>query len=307
MNTTTPHAPLPGTACASHAARLPDTVGTAKTPTLQSPANACDSHIHVFDQRFMHVGSSPIISDDSTADHYRAFQQRIGTQRVVVVTPRAYGTDNSVTLDAICRLGRERARGVAAVTSDVTDGQLETLHSGGIRGIRFTLYRPEHAVTNFAMVEALARRVHELGWHVQLHWTADQIVQHTDLLLRLPSTIVFDHLARLPLPAGTSHPAFHVVRHLLDGGRTWIKLSGPYLDSQSGAADGYADLDGVIESWVEAAPERLVWGSDWPHATETVKPDDAMLFDLLRRWTGSPSVLEQVLVTNPAQLYEFGT
>ncbi|WP_176051298.1 amidohydrolase family protein [Burkholderia sp. BCC1644] len=274
-------------------------------PVRAAPPHACDAHLHVFDRRFPSEPGAQVYAHATADDYRRAIQARLGTTRAVVVTPRAYAADNSVTLDAIRQLGADRTRGVGVVRADVTDAELRALHNGGIRGIRFTLYRPEHAPTSFDMVEALSARVHALGWHVQLHWTADQIVAHEALLMRLPSTIVFDHMARLPQPAGTSHPAFAIVRRLVDQGRTWIKLSGPYLDSRVGASGRYADVDAVARAWVAAAPERLVWGSDWPHATESAAPDDARLFDQLADWAPDERLRERILVRNPARLYDF--
>jgi predicted TIM-barrel fold metal-dependent hydrolase len=275
-------------------------------PASAAPAGACDAHMHIYDRRFALHGSPDAMVDRATADDYRLLQQRIGTERTVVVQPRVHGTDNSVTLDAIRALGAAQTRGVAVVHPDVSDAELERLHAGGIRGIRFTLYTSANAATDFSMVEPLAQRVHALGWHVQLHWSADQIASHADLLARLPCTIVFDHLARLPLPDALSHPAFDVVSRLRDNGRTWVKLSGPYLDSKAGAAGRYADTTAIARAWVRQAPERVVWGSDWPHPTGPVaKPDDAVLFDLLGQWVPDEATRHRVLVENPAQLYDF--
>jgi D-galactarolactone isomerase len=274
-------------------------------PLHKAPANACDAHIHIFDARFGHAGPSDALEPTADVAAYRNQQARIGTVRTVVVTPRPYGTDNRVTLDAIEQLGRTQTRGIAALTTDVTDTELETLNNGGIKGIRFTLYTPENAVTRFDMVESLSARVHELGWHVQLHWNAQQIVDHEALLARLACPIVFDHLARLPLPAGTKHPAYRVVRKLMDTGKTWVKLAGAYLDSHVGEPGAYADSDAVAREWVRVAPDRLVWGSDWPHVTEPVKPDAALLFDLLARWVDDDATRDRILVDNPARLYGF--
>lgn len=284
---------------------VPHSAGTRK-PLIAAPEGACDAHIHVYDRRFPMHGSPDAMLDDATAGDYRLLQQRTGTQRTVVVQPRVHGTDNSVTLDAIQALGADRTRGVAVVRPEVSDAELRQLHEGGIRGIRFTLYTSANAATDFSMVEPLARRVHELGWHVQLHWSADQIAAHSALLDHLPCTVVFDHLARLPQPDGPSHRAYRVVSRLLDNGRTWIKLSGAYLDSAAGAEGGYADTVDVARAWATQAPERVVWGSDWPHPTErTAKPDDAQLFDLLGRWVPDEAARRRVLVDNPAQLYDF--
>ncbi|MDE1007380.1 MAG: amidohydrolase family protein [Paraburkholderia fungorum] len=278
-----------------------------RQPRFAAPRGACDSHMHIYDRRFLSGKSATGFVEGACVADYRKVQARIGTQRTVVVTPRTYGTDNSVTLDAIAQLGPHCARGVAVLRPDVSDEQLALLHEGGIRGIRFTLYTPANAVVGFEMVEPLARRVAELGWHVQLHWTAAQIVEHQAMLKRLPATIVFDHLARLPLPEGTSHPAFAVVRRLAEAGHVWVKLSGAYLDSVVGLNGGYGDSTASARAWIEALPDRVVWGSDWPHTTESHKPDDVMLFDLLGAWADDEATRHRILVDNAATLYGFPT
>jgi predicted TIM-barrel fold metal-dependent hydrolase len=238
----------------------------------------------------------------SVAD-YQRLRRRIGTSRTVVVQPAAYGTDNRVTLDAIARLGN--ARGVAVVFPDVSDAELETLHDGGVRGIRFTVFDPATAVTRIDMIEPLAQRVAGIGWHVQIHMRGDQIIANADLLRKLPSTIVFDHMGRVPLPEGTGHDAFKVVLELVDKGRTWVKLSGAYQDTKVGPPT-YADATGLAQAYVRAAPERMVWGSDWPHPTEKNKPDDALLFDLLSAWAPDAALQLRILADNPEALYGFG-
>jgi D-galactarolactone isomerase len=281
----------------------------AQSPRTKAPAGACDSHMHIYDRRFLaDDATTATFPDHAGVSDHRHAQQRMGTQRTVIVTPRNYGADNRVTLDAIQQLGHDRARGVAVLTPTVTDAELAALHEGGIRGIRFTLYTPAHAAVTFDMVEPLSRRIAELGWHVQLHWTAAQIIEHRAMLARLPSTIVFDHLARLPLPEGAAHPAFDLVRGLADSGRVWVKLSGPYLDSTVGVHDDYADIAPTARAWIAALPKRLVWGSDWPHSTEQhkpAKPDDVRLFDLLGTWTGDDAIRDRILVDNAATLYGF--
>lgn len=281
-------------------AALPNSAGTL-SPRLKAPAHACDSHMHIYDTRFAgDLSRQP--ADGAVAD-YRRLQARLGTSRTVIVTPSVYRTDNRATLDAIQALGVDATRGVAVVHPEVTDTQLQALDAGGIRGIRFTLFDPSTAVTTFDMVEPLARRVHELGWHVQLHWRGDQIAEHAGLLGRLPGTLVFDHMARLPQPEGVAHAAFGIVSRLLEQGRTWVKLSGPYLDSRG---PDYADRKAIVQALVERAPQRLVWGSDWPHPTEKeAKPDDAVLVDLFGEWIGDEVLHERILVDNPARLYGF--
>jgi D-galactarolactone isomerase len=272
-------------------------------PRLTAPAGACDCHMHVYDaERFPPQRPGSRLQAHAAAADYRLLQRRLGTTRTVVVTPAAYGTDNRVTVDAIARLGQ--ARGVAVVLPEVSDAELARLADGGIRGIRFTVFDPASAVTRIDMIEGLARRVNELGWHVQIHMRGDQIADAAHLLQRLAAPIVIDHIGRLPHPAGLDHPAYPVIRRLIDRGRTWVKLSGAYQDTKVGPPS-YADVTTVARALVTAAPERMVWGSDWPHPTETDKPDDAVLFDLLTEWAPDQATRHRILVDNPARLYGF--
>jgi predicted TIM-barrel fold metal-dependent hydrolase len=238
-------------------------------------------------------------------EEYRLFKKRIGTTRTVVVQPSPYATDNRVTLDGVAQLGLSKARGVVVVHPDITDAELKKMADGGIRGIRFTLFDPTTAVTKFEMIEPLAKRVNDLGWHVQLHLRADQIVEHADLLNRIVSPIVFDHMGRLPQPEGVKNPAFQVICRLIDKGRTWVKLSGAYMDTKVGPPT-YADATEGARAYLKVAPERMVWGSDWPHPTERDhKPNDAVLFDLLSEWAPDAALQKRILVDNPAALYGF--
>ena len=238
--------------------------------------------MHIYDHRFPVAPNAKLRPPDATVDDYRLLQKRLGLTRNVVVTPSTYGTDNSVTLDAIAKLG-PAARGVAVVDASVSDAELKRLDGLGISGIRFNLV--QSGATTIEMLEPLSKRVDALGWHVQIHMIGDQILQTQDLLQRLPSRIVFDHLARIPQPAGVDHPAFAFVKKLIDRGRTWVKLSSATKDSKAGPP-AYADVSKVAQAYVKAAPERMVWGSDWPHPTEKTdaEPDDAILFNLLADW-----------------------
>lgn len=276
-------------------------------PKLKAPALACDCHIHVYDgARFPMVPSGRVPPVDAAVPQYLLLQRRIGTSRVVVVTPRNYGTQNDVTLDAISQLGAG-ARGVAVVHPSMRDAELTRLHRGGVRGIRFSLNDPATSVVTFDMVEPLSARVADLGWHVQFNLEGDQIVEWAPMLRRLPATIVFDHMGNPPLPAGTAHPSHGVVRDLIDRGRTWVKLSGPYLKMPAGPP--YPEATKIARALVRAAPERMVWGSDWPHPTAPAdrKPNDGLLFDLLLEWTSDDRARDAILVKNPAALYGFGT
>jgi D-galactarolactone isomerase len=279
---------------------VPNSAGT-EPPKLKAPAGAADCHIHIFDPRFGPAAAKPA---KATASDYRLLQKRLGVSRVVIVTPRLYGTDNDVTLDAIAQLGAEQARGIGVLRPDATDAELKRLDAGGIRGLRFTVGNPATAVVSIDMIEPLAKRIAQLGWHVQLHMEGEQIVEMRDVLQRLPCPIVFDHLGRLPLELGVKHPAFGIVCDLLDRGRAWLKISGAYLNTAIGPPT-YADATAVAREYVKAAPERLVWGSDWPHTSPKEHPDSALLFDLLLEWAPDPRVRDRILVDNPESLYGF--
>lgn len=279
--------------------RVPNSAGTA-APALRAPANAADCHIHIYDPRFQPAVTRPT---QATVADYRLLQKRIGVSRVVIVQPRNYRTDNSPTLDAIRQLGIANARGVAVIHPDAPEAELRRLNEGGIRGIRFTVGNPATAVVSVDMIEPLAKRIAPYGWHVQLNMETDQIAGHADLLRRLPTQIVFDHMGKLGL-TGLDHPAYGVIRELLDAGRAWVKISGAYTNTRVGPPT-YADATAVAQAFVDAAPERLVWGSDWPHPTPTEPPDDAVLFDLLATWAPDEAVRNRILVGNPEALYGF--
>lgn len=287
---------------------VPNSTGS-EAPKLKAPVNACDCHMHVYDgDRFppARPGPQSRMQSNATVADYRLLQKRNGTVRTVIVTPAAYVTDNRVTLDGIQQLGAANTRGVAVVHPTVTDAELKTLADGGIRGIRFTVFDPRSAAVSIDMIEPLAKRVVNLGWHIQIHMLADQIVENAALLEGLPTQVVFDHMGRLPQPAPLEHAAFGVIRRMIDKGRTWVKLAGAYQDTNSGAPT-YADKTAVAQAYIKAAPERVIWGSDWPHPTEKAddKPNDATLFDLLTEWAPDAAQRQRILVTNPEALYGF--
>ncbi|MDN3988274.1 amidohydrolase family protein [Zwartia vadi] len=283
---------------------VPNSAGSQR-PSLIVPDYACDAHLHIYDPRFPEVADAASALDRATVAQYRLLQQRLGTRRAVIVTPRSYGTDNRVTVDAIAQLGQDHARGVAVLSSNISDEAMDELDRAGIRGVRFSLYTPKNAAVSFEMVEPLAKRIMRLGWHLQLHWTADQFVEYGEMLKRLPCPLVIDHMGRLPQPLGLKHAAVGLIEHLLERGNTWIKLSGAYLDSQIDESQGFSDVDAVVCHWIACAPDRLVWGSDWPHPTEKHKPDDAKMLDRLGIWTKDQTIIEKILVHNPAKLYGF--
>ena len=274
-------------------------------PRLTAPVAACDCHIHIYDPRFTATRPGSRLTREATVADYRKLQSRLGSSRTVVVQPAAYGFDNAVTVDAVAQLGLAQARAVAVIHPSITNAELRELDRVGVRGVRFTQHDPATAVTTPEMIEPIAARIAGIGWHAQLHLRGNQLVAMADMVERLPCTLVIDHMGRMPQPEGVQHPAFAIVLRLLDSGRAWVKLSGPYLDSRKGPP-AYADVAPVARALIQHAPERCVWGSDWPHPTERdAKPDDAAMLDLLGEWTANDATRRRILVENPARLYGF--
>jgi predicted TIM-barrel fold metal-dependent hydrolase len=288
--------------CGAGAQQVPYSGGT-EAPKLKAPANACDCHMHIYDANYPIAPSATLKPPDALVADYKLLQERLGTSRNVVVTPSTYGTDNRVTLDAMAQIGAT-ARGVAVVDTSVSDAELKRLNDLGVRGIRFNLVQA--GATTAEMIEPLSKRINDLGWHIQIHMKGEQIAGIEDLLLRVPSPIVFDHLGRLAQPDALDSPGFKTISKLIDKGKTWVKLSGAYQDSKVGAPS-YSDTIPVARAYIKAAPQRVVWASDWPHPTEKEKPDDAILFDLLAEWAPDPASRMLILVQNPATLYGFST
>jgi D-galactarolactone isomerase len=259
----------------------------AEPPKLKVLANACDCHHHIYGSQYKVDPRSTLRPADATVDDYRALQKRIGTSRNVIVQPSTYGTENAPTLDALVAFGPS-ARAVVVVDTTVTDAELKRMHGLGARGIRFNL--AQAGATTPEMIEPLSKRVNELGWHIQINASTATIMEIMPILQKVPSPIVFDHLAHIPEPDGISHPLFAQVRALIDKGKT------------------YSDSSAVARAYVKAAPERLVWGSDWPHPgvrDPEPKPDDTILIDLMLDWAPDEAVRKRIFVDNAAKLYDF--
>jgi predicted TIM-barrel fold metal-dependent hydrolase len=260
--------------------------------------------MHIFDPRFAPSAHWVRKPPEATVDAYRRLQRRIGTERTVVVTPSTYGADNACTLDALSQLG-DSARGVAVVGADVPQAELERLASQRICGLRVNFVSPQAwGVTTPQLLLALAHKAARLGWHIQVFAHPDQLVAMEPLLASLPTPLVIDHLGRID-PASAAEPALDTLCRLIDRGNTWVKLSGIYMRSLDGAP-GYADTFPLGEALVRHAPERLVWGSDWPHTTERPgSVDDADLVDVLLAWCGTDAMAHRIWVDNPRSLYGF--
>lgn len=258
--------------------------------------------MHIYDTRFPFAKGAKITHGDALVPDYLKVRERLGIERTVVVQPAGYGTDNTVTLNAMKEIG-DSARGIVVVDQSAADAELDRLTKLGARGIRFFMLG---GFLPWEILEEMAVRVDHFGWHVQLQLDGRDLPERLPLLKKLKGKLVVDHTGKFLEPVKPDHPAFRVLMDLLDNGRTWVKLSAPYETSKAGPPH-YGDVGALAKELVKKAPERMLWASNWPHPTPPVhkKPDDAMLMDVLLDWIPEETTRRQVLVDNPAKLYGF--
>ena len=269
---------------------------------IRVPAGATDTHMHIYDAAAPAAPGTFMPGHFPAAD-YRAMQKRLGLERVIVVQPNAYADDNSVTLDAIKKLGKG-AKGVAVVKPGVTDAELERLTKSGICALRImTLHG---GTLGFDIMDSLMARVHRFGWHANLQLDGRELPKLEAQIKRLPGRFVIDHTGKFLEPVMPEHESFKSLLRLLDTGRCWVKLSAPYETSKTGAPK-YEDVGRLAKALVKHAPERMLWASNWPHpsAREPEPPADADLLDLLLDWAPEAAVRRKILADNPAELYGF--
>jgi predicted TIM-barrel fold metal-dependent hydrolase len=275
---------------------IPFSRGTER-PKLVVPPGAVDCHHHVYDAAVPIAPGGRPHATATLADHAR-LMARLGLQRHVLIQPSTYGFDNSLHLAALAQAG-EHARMVAVVPPDAPLAELHAMTARGVRGARANLVSGPPLTA--ADVAPLSRRLAEAGWHLQVFMTADMIAGLGAVLREAPCDVVFDHFALLPLRDWAAHPAWGVVMHRLQAGTGWVKLSSPYALDQ---ADPFAVRD-LARALVGAAPERMLWGTNWPHPNAKATPDDAALLDALADWAPDEATRRKILVENPARIYGF--
>lgn len=275
-----------------------------RAPRFAMPPLACDTHAHVFGpaERYPYRPNRSYTPPDATFAQYRALLSTLGVERGVLVQPSVYGTDNRLLADTLRGAG-PNFRGIAVLDATASDAELEALNALGVRGLRCNLlFRGGVA---FADVEALARRIAPLGWHLQFLLDVSRFEDLERRLSSLPVDSVIDHMGHLPAGEGPTHPGFQALLSLLRQGRTWVKLSGSYrLTGQ--AVTPYGDVAPLARALIEAAPDRCVWATDWPHPQIPVAmPNDGDLLDQLADWIPDVETRRLILVDNPARLYGF--
>jgi D-galactarolactone isomerase len=271
-------------------------------PALKAPPGTCDTHMHIYNAKYPKAPTAKIDAPPASVADYKKMCARLGIERTVVVQPSTYGKDNRCTLEAVAALGAN-ARCVVVVDEAVSDTELERLTRLGARGIRFFML--PGGPLPWDILETMSARVAPFGWHVQLQLDGRDLPQWETTLKRLTSTLVIDHVGKFLEPVPLDHPGFGTLQGLVDGGRTWIKLSAPYEVSKVGPPN-YDDVGKLAKALAKAAPERMLWATNWPHPTPGAPvPDDAWMLDMLLDWIPDEKTRHKTLVDNPAQLYRF--
>jgi 2-pyrone-4,6-dicarboxylate lactonase len=279
-------------------------VDTPTRPTFMAPPGAVDAHVHVFgpEAQFPFSRLAKYHPEDATPEMLFALRDRLGFARNVIVQASCHGFENDATLDAIARSGG-KARGVAVVDPDISDAELEALHKGGMRGVRFNFLK--RLVDNAPKDKFLdiARRIAPLGWHVVVYFEADILGELIPFLEAIPTIIVVDHMGRPDIGQGPDGADIAAFRQLLDfHPNIWTKVSGAERLSIQGPP--FDDFVSVVRPIVERYPDRVLWGTDWPHPNmEHRIPDDGQLVDVLPRIAVTAALQRKLLVDNPMRLY----
>jgi D-galactarolactone isomerase len=272
-------------------------------PRLKAPAGATDCHMHVYLEGFNSQPGGPPIAELATVADYSLVQQRLGLERVVVVQSNAYQFDNGATLAALDQIGKERARAVITVSPEMAYEELRALDARGVRGAR-VMNLPGGAV-KIAEMKPVERLARDIGWHLIVQFKGQEATQHLDALRSIEADYVIDHIGKFIPPVPTDDPQVDAILLLLDRGNAWFKVCGAYETSLSGRPD-FADVAPLVRRVITHAPERIIWGSNWPHVgvPRSAYPDDAEQLDLLLDWA-TPDIRQKILVDNPARLYGF--
>jgi predicted TIM-barrel fold metal-dependent hydrolase len=277
----------------------------ATTPKHRAPKGSTDCHFHLFGDQNRYPlspGRSYTPSEVANIDTYRVLAAELGIDRMVIVNPTPYGRDHTITIDSIEALGRERARAVAVIDDSFSDATLRDFAAKGFVAARVSDVLKN--TTPVSKMDEVARRVAPLGWHLEMYVEGSVLPGLEAKILALPVPVVIDHMGKIPTSRGIDSPEFKTLLRLVESGKCWVKLCG-YRSSVQGPP--YADVIGEAQKIIAIAPDKCVWGTDWPHPHRQgpLMPDDGKLLDLLYEWAGNDEQFRRILVDNPAKLYHF--
>ncbi len=269
------------------------------------PPSACDAHCHIFGpgDRFPFSEDRSYTPPDSGLDEFERLQERLGLSRAVFVQASCHGVDNSAMVDAIVR-GNGKYAGVAMIDESFTDSDIAALHGVGVRGTRFNFVAHLGGAPELPVYWRIVERVAKFGWHIVLHFDAKDLTSYAGLLESMPTPYVIDHMARVDAKKGVDQEPFGQLLSLMTDERCWVKISGAERLTADGAPP-YDDVTPYAQALVAAAPDRILWGTDWPHPNVRHMPDDGDLLDHLFAFVPDEVTRNAILVDNPQRLYDF--
>jgi len=275
-----------------------------KKPKFAPPPLTCDAHCHVFGPaaKFPYAPGAAYWPPDSPFEALQALHAALGIERAVIVHASCHGSDMRATLDAIVRSGG-RYRGTAIIDQRCTSRNLERLHEGGIRGVRFNFVKHLASRPDMGFFNKTVDKVRSLGWHLILHLDAEDLVEFRNRFRTLPVPMVIDHMGRVRAKDGLEQRPFKVLLEAMQDDNCWVKVCGAERVSSRGPP--FIDAVPFARALIEAAPDRVLWGTDWPHPNVDHMPNDGDLVDLLPLMAPEPALQERILVKNPARLYGF--
>jgi len=273
-----------------------------RKPRFRPPALACDAHCHVFGpgSRFPYAKDAAYIPPDSPFEALQRLHSILGIERAVIVHASCHGADMRATLDAIAR-SNGRYRGTAIIDESYGEREFQRMHDGGIRAVRFNFVQHLGGRPDMGFFQRTVDRVKAMGWHLILHLDAADLVEFDALFKRIPVPMVIDHMGRVNAKAGLEQPAFKVLLEWMKHDRFWVKICGAERVSSKGPP--FADALPFARRLIEAAPDRILWGTDWPHPNVKWMPNDGDLMDLFAQMAPEPALQQKILVHNPARLY----
>ena len=279
-----------------------------RKPSVKLPKGSIDTHVHVFEQGYALSPGRGYNPPDSTLADLKHLHATLGVDRVVFTQPSVYGTDNSAILNASQKLNAEtpnRARCVVAITMDIGDDELRRLDQAGVRGVRLNTDNKGGMPVTFDEIPALAARLKPLGWHVEFLFPGKDIIDLMPVFTALTIPLSIGHFAYQPATAGASAPGFKALIELMRRGNTWMKISGANRVSETDLPP-YDDVKPLAQALIDAAPDRIMWGTDWPHPNKyVVNPNDGDLVDAFGDWVSDEAMRRKIMVDTPARFYRF--
>jgi 2-pyrone-4,6-dicarboxylate lactonase len=275
-----------------------------RKPRLALPPLACDAHCHVFGPaaRFPYDPASAYVPPDSPYEKLTHLHAILGIQRAVIVHASCHGADMRVTLDAIARSGG-RYRGTAIIDESCTERDFQRMNDGGIRGVRFNFVKHLGGRPDLKFFDRTVKAIRPMGWHLILHLDSQDLIEFETLFKGLPVPFVIDHMGRVKAADGLDQPAFRTLLDFMQNPNCWVKVCG--AERVSSAGPPFSDAMQFARALIEAAPERILWGTDWPHPNVVHMPNDGDLVDLFAQMAPTEALRRKILVDNPARLYGF--